>query len=132
MVWGGIARNNKRNLITVPGTLTAAKYCAQIVQLVIMPYMQQYPGIVNQQGNTRPCTPRLTMGIFNNHNIQLLDWSARSPDLSPTEHGWDILGWKIQERQNVNNLNDLDQALHREWINIPMESINKLVSSMRR
>ena len=33
-----------------------------------------------------------------------MDWPYRSPDLSPIEQVWEILGRKIRERQNVNNL----------------------------
>ena len=72
------------------------------------------------------------MNVFNTNIIQLLDWPARSPDLSPIEHMWDILGRRVRERANVRNLRDLEQALHAEWLNIPMRDVNKLVLSMRR
>ena len=45
---------------------------------------------------------------------------------------WDILGRRVWERANVRNLRDLEQALHAEWLNIPMRDVNKLISSMRR
>ena len=120
MVWGGIARNSKIDLITVQGLLTAVRYCAQIVQPVIVPYARQRPGVIVQQDNARPHTARFTMNVFNTNNIQLLDWPARSPDLSPIEHMWDILGRRVRERANVRNLRDLEQALHAEWLNIPI------------
>lgn len=132
MVWGGIGRNGKTDLITVRGTLTADRYCAQIVQPVIVPYTRQRPGLIVQQDNARPHTARLTMNMFNANNIQLLDWPARSPDLNPIEHMWDILGRRVQERVNVRNVRDLEQALHAEWLNIPMRDVHRLVSSMRR
>ena len=132
MVWGGFARNRKTDLITVQGTLTAVKYCAQIVQPVIVPFARQRPGVIVQQDNARPHTARFTMNVFNTYNIQLLDWPARSPDLSPIEHMWDILGRRVWERANVRNLGDLEQALHAEWLNIPMRDVNQIVSSMRR
>ena len=72
------------------------------------------------------------MNVFNTHNIQLLDWPVRSPDLSPIEHMWDISGRRVRERANVRNLRDLEQALHAEWLNIPMRDVNKLVSSLRK
>lgn len=79
MVWGGIGRNSKTDLVTVHGTLRAVRYCAQIVQPVIVPYVRQRLGIIVQQDNARPHTSRFTMNV-------LKDWPARSQDLSPIEH----------------------------------------------
>ena len=49
MVWRGVTRNTKTDLITVQGTLTAAGYCAQIVQPVIVPFARQRPGVITGQ-----------------------------------------------------------------------------------
>ena len=123
MVWGGITCNTKMDLITVQGMLTAAGYCAQIIQPVIVPFARQRPGVIIQQDNARPHTARYTMDVLNNNNVQLLEWPSRSPDLSPIEHMWDILGRRVRERHNV-NVRDLERALHREWKNIPMAEVN--------
>ena len=96
MVWGGIARTSKIDLITLQGTLTAVRYCAQIVQPVLVPYARQGPGVIVQQDNARPHTARFAINRFNTNNIQFLDWPARSPDLSSIEHMWDILGRKVR------------------------------------
>ena len=132
MVWGGIKRNTKTDLITVQGMLTAAGYCAQIVQPVIVPFTRQRPGVIIQQNNARPHTARYTMEVLNNSNVQLLEWPSPSSDLSPIEYIWDVLGCRVREHHNVNNVRDLERALHREWNNIPMAEVNRLVSSIRR
>ena len=72
------------------------------------------------------------MDVLNNNNVQLLEWPLRSPNLSLIEHMWDVLGRRVRERHTVNNVRDLERALHREWNNIPMAEVNRLVSSMRR
>ena len=110
MMWGGITSNTKTDLITVQGTLTAAGYCAQIVQPVIVPFAHQRPGVIIQQDNTRPHTARNTMDVLNNNNVHLLEWPSRYPDLSPIEHMWDVLGRRVRERHNVNNVCDLERA----------------------
>ena len=69
MVWGGITRNTKMDIITVQGTLTAAGYCAQIIQPVTVPFACQHPGVIIQQDNARPHTARYTMDVLNNNNV---------------------------------------------------------------
>ena len=66
-----------------------------------------------------PHTARHTENILRIHNINLLQWPARSPDLSPTEHIWDHLGGQVRERHDVNNSRDLERALQAEWVRIP-------------
>ena len=99
---------------------------------MIVPFACQRPGVIIQQENARPHAARYTMDVLNNNNVQLLEWPARSPDLSPIKHMWDVLGCRVRERHNVNNVRDLERALHREWNNIPMAEVNRLVPSMRR
>ena len=62
------------------------------------------------------------------HNVNVLQWPARSPDLSPIEHLWDHLGRKMRERHDVNNISDLECALQAEWV--PLQVIRKLTCSM--
>ncbi|GFV25396.1 hypothetical protein TNCV_1146671 [Trichonephila clavipes] len=48
----------------------------------------QYPGVIFHQDNARPHTARIAMNCLTNY--QSHSWSARSPDLSPIEHIWDM------------------------------------------
>ncbi len=131
MVWGGISRNSKTTLVTVPGTLTAARYCDEIIVPVVVPYLRQRNGVIFQQDNARPHTARHTRNVFEQHGIETLDWPSKSPDLSPIEHMWDILGRRIHDRNDVTNVRNLELALHQEWANITYREVNKLIRSMR-
>ena len=62
----------------------------------------------------------------------MLQWPARSLDLSPIGHLWDHLGRQVRERYDVNDIRDLERALHAEWVRIPLQVIRKLICSMRR
>lgn len=132
MVWAGIYYHGKTELVTVPGTLTAQRYCDEIVRPVVVPFMQQRNVGIFQQDNARPHSARLTQDVLHRNNINVLPWPAKSLDLSPIEHLWDHLGRKVRERDNVNNVQDLERALHEEWTRIPLYTIRKLISSMRR
>jgi len=38
----------------------------------------------------------------------------------------------VRERHNVINVRELEAAWHKEWADLPMDKINKLINSMRR
>ena len=119
MVWGGRCRNGRTDLIIVRGTLTAVRYSDEIIVPVVVPFVQQRNGMIFQQDNARPHTAIHTKGVFRANNIQLLDRPSRSPDLSPIEHLWDVLGRRVRKRNDVNNVRNLERALHEEWVAVP-------------
>ena len=56
-----------------------------------------------------------------------------SPDLNPVEHIWDMLGRRIQTREPpVQNIRQLEAALHREWQKLSQQDIQRLTGGMRR
>ena len=62
-----------------------------------------------------------------------MPWPARSPDLNPIEHAWDMLGRRVAGRQQApDTVQTLTDALVEEWRNIPQDSIRQLILSMPR
>ena len=53
--------------------------------------------VVLQDDNARPHRARIVQQFLQQNNVDHLDWPARSPDLSPIEHVWDILGQRVRE-----------------------------------
>ncbi|GFT81468.1 transposable element Tcb2 transposase [Trichonephila clavipes] len=49
------------------------------------PFLNGLPGAFFQQDHARPHTERVSQDFL--RDIQTLTWPARSPDLSPVEHG---------------------------------------------
>jgi transposase len=55
-----------------------------------------------------------------------------SPDLNPIEHIWDMLGRRIQAQEPpVQNICQLEAALHREWQQLSQQDIRRLTRRMR-
>ena len=97
MVWAGIHHDGKIDLVKVPGNLTAQRYCDGIIEPVVVPYLQQYNVGIFQNENARPHTTRHTLNILRIHNVNMLQWLARSPDPPPIEHLWDHLAREVRE-----------------------------------
>ena len=70
------------------------------------------------------------INMENSHQC-VLQWPARSPDISPIEHLWDHIGRQVRECHDVNNIRDLESALQAEWVRVPLQVIRKLMCNMR-
>lgn len=131
MVWGGIMANRKTDLVFVQGNLNAQGYINQVLRPVAVPFINAHGHATLMHDNARPHTERLTQQFLNGNGVNVLPWPALSPDLNPIEHIWDALGRRVRSRHDVNNLDELRNALQVEW-NIPADVIQRYVNSMRR
>ena len=103
-----------------------------IIEPVVVPYLQQHNFWIFQHDNARPHTARHTQNILRIHNVNMLQWPARSLDPSPIKHLRDHASCQVRERNEVYNISDLELALQAEWLRIPLQVIRKLICSMRR
>ena len=81
-----------------------------------------------QQDNARPYTATVSKNFLTANGIGVLDWPAKSPDMSTIEHFWDNLGKRVRKR-NLGNIHELHHALVDEYAVIPQEQITTLVRS---
>ena len=88
MVRGGISHGFKSLLIVMAGDLTGVRYRDEILRPVAVSFVQQHH-LIFQQDNARSHVAIVCQDFLANHNINPLDWSPYSPDLSPIEHMWD-------------------------------------------
>ncbi|UYV82055.1 hypothetical protein LAZ67_21000606 [Cordylochernes scorpioides] len=93
MVWGAIAYDSRSPLLRIQGTMTAQRYFDDVLRPVTLPYLQGVPNALYQQDNARPHTARISQQAL--QDVQMLPWPPYSPDLSPIEHVWDIIGRRL-------------------------------------
>ncbi|UYV77027.1 hypothetical protein LAZ67_14002920 [Cordylochernes scorpioides] len=94
MVWGANAYDSRSPLLRIQGTMTAQRYVDDVLRPVTLPYLQGVPNALYQQDNARPHTARISQQAL--QDVQMLPWPPYSPDLSPIEHVWDIIGRRLQ------------------------------------
>ena len=128
MVWGSISVRSRKELLVLNGTLTGQHYINEVLQPVVLPFVHQHH-IVLQDDNARPHQARIVQQFLQQNNMDHLDWPARSPDLSPVEHVWDILGQRVGQRVlRPRTLQALSAVLQEEWRRIPQLQIARLRS----
>jgi hypothetical protein len=97
MVWGTIQFGSRSPLVFIQGSRNAARYINEVLEPVLLPYLQRHRNSVFQQDNARPHFARVTQRVFNDNNVNLLPWPAKSPDLSPIEHVWNKIGRRVED-----------------------------------
>ncbi|UYV61479.1 hypothetical protein LAZ67_1005000 [Cordylochernes scorpioides] len=130
MVWGAIAYDSRSPLLRIQGTMTAQRYVNDVLRPVTLPYLQGVPNALYQQDNARPHTARISQQAL--QDVQMLPWPPYSPDLSPIEHVWDIIGRRLHALPQPRSEDELWQMVEREWRAIPQDAIRTLIDSLPR
>ena len=128
-VWGAIWTGDRSQLICLQGDVNAIKYCDLLhgfFATALLPAHFKF-----QQDNAPAHRSWMVSQMLEDLDIHVLPWPARSSDLNPIEHVWDILGRRMQHRA-CENLHQFFRALREEWDSIPQEDLDQLISSMPR
>ncbi|KAI3368419.1 hypothetical protein L3Q82_025380, partial [Scortum barcoo] len=136
MVWGGISLGGRTALhVLARGSLTAIRYRDEILRPLVRPYAGAVgPGFLLMQDNARPHVAWSVSAVPARLKALML-WTgpARSPDLNPIEHIWDIMSRSIHQRHVApQTVQELADALVQVWEEIPQETIRHLIRSMPR
>lgn len=132
MVWAAFSRTGKLQLVFTTCKMTSKDY-TQILEQSLIPYVRMHSDedFTFQQDNAAIHTSRFTQQWFEDHNIDVLDWPARSPDLNPMENLWGILVQRIYYNdQRYDTIDELKAAILMAWENIEKNIIENLVDSM--
>ncbi|GFW16712.1 transposable element Tcb1 transposase [Trichonephila clavipes] len=97
MVWGGIGYHSRTPLVRIAGTLNSQHYISEVLEPVVLPYLQGLATAIFQLDNARPHVARIVQWFFVNHQIELFPWLARSPDLSPIDNMWSMVAQRLTQ-----------------------------------
>ncbi|XP_035204523.1 hemicentin-1-like, partial [Stegodyphus dumicola] len=81
--------------------MTAGYYVDEILTRVVLLMLSSSPGAIYQEENDRPHTARFSQQCLQGYDV--LPQPARSPDLSTTEHVWDMLGRQMHPSEILND-----------------------------
>ncbi|GFV38451.1 transposable element Tc3 transposase [Trichonephila clavipes] len=95
MLWGGIGYHSRTPLVRISSTLNSQRYISEVLEPVVLPYLQGLATAIFQQDNAQPPVARIVQRFFVNHQIELLPWPARSPNLSPMENMWSLVAQRL-------------------------------------
>ncbi|GFV28168.1 transposable element Tcb1 transposase [Trichonephila clavipes] len=79
MIWGSNRYHTRTPLVRIVGTLNSQRYISEVLEPVVLPYVQGLPTAIFQQDNARPHVARIVQRFFVNHQIEFLPWLARFP-----------------------------------------------------
>ena len=126
----------KTDLHMCQGRVTGVYYwdTVHVLAPYVIPFAQRHGlSFIFQDDNARAHQARVVTDYLQRRNIRTLPWPAMSPDLSSTEHVWDILGKRVRRHSpQGRTLDELGAALQEEWGRIPQMTIRRLIESMRR
>uniref|UniRef100_A0A674DDL4 Tc1-like transposase DDE domain-containing protein n=1 Tax=Salmo trutta TaxID=8032 RepID=A0A674DDL4_SALTR len=98
MVWGGVSRHHRTELVVIAGNLNIVRYRENIHLPHVVPFLQAHPDMTLHHDNATSHTARFVRDFLQDRSVSVLPWPAKSPDLKPIEHIWDLLDRRVRAR----------------------------------
>ena len=114
--------------------MTGVRYRDEVLEPIVVPFAENAgENFIFMDDNARPHRARVVTQLLENHGIERMDWPAKSPDLNPIEHVWDMMGRSIAQLEaQPHGLQKLGVALEAAWDALAVRDVNRLINSMRQ
>ncbi|GFU27009.1 transposable element Tcb1 transposase [Trichonephila clavipes] len=133
IVRGGIGYHSRTPLVRITSILNRQRYISEVLELVVLPYLQGVATSIFQQDNARPHVARIFQRFFVNHQIELLHWSAHPfgsfADRKHVAHGCSTID---QDYTPAATLDQLWQRVEAAWSAVPQNHIQSIFELMPR
>ncbi|GFV40516.1 transposable element Tcb1 transposase [Trichonephila clavipes] len=97
MEWGSIGYHSRTPLVRISDTLNRQRYISEVLEPVVLPYLQSLGTAIFQQDNAQSHVARIVQRFFVNRQIELLPWPARSLDLLSIENIWSMVAQRLTQ-----------------------------------
>jgi transposase len=132
MVWSAFSAIGKLPIIFVRGNINSECY-QEILSNFLLPYFERWPHLefTFMQDNAPVHTSRSTKDWLQTHQVEVMRWPPRSPDLNPIENAWGMLARSVYENgRQYANIEQLKEAIKSAWDNLQLSDLNKLANTM--
>ncbi|GFT22611.1 transposable element Tcb1 transposase [Trichonephila clavipes] len=133
MVWGGIGYHSHTPLVGIAGTLNNQRYISEVLEPVVLPYLQRLPTAIFKHDNARPNLARIVQSFSSITSLNCFPWLARFQDISQIVNMWSIVAQRlIQITPPAATSDQRWQRVEAAWSAVPQEHIQSLFKSMPR
>jgi transposase len=132
MVWAGFCFSGKSPIVLLRGKQNTVAY-ERTLSDNLLPFIARLGGGQWQfvQDNATIHSKLERDGWFTTHNIAVIKWPSRSPDLNPIENLWASLARLVYANgTQFQTVKELEEAIGRAWEAIDAQQLENLVRSM--
>ena len=131
MVWGCFGGFGMGPLVKIDGIMDRFVY-QNILENHMLPWAEDNMSLrwVFQHDNDPKHTSKVVKDWLIANKVNVMVWSAQSPDLNPIENLWDEIDRRLHEKK-LSNVNEMFKEIQRVWNSISGDYIEKLIRSMK-
>jgi hypothetical protein len=135
MVWGCIGFHGVGELVVLTEKVTAAAYIrtleGHLFSSVENIFGDPQHRFIFQHDNAPAHSAHATQEWLEEHDVQVIQWPAQSPDLNIIENVWDMLGRAVRKDRPTSR-HQLIASLQRAWNSLTADYIRRLYESLPR